>query len=291
MSLNLPGGFEAENSNDGTNDRLPVALARAGDREAVQYLIRKFERPVEIIAKRYVCPGIMHGDLVQEGNCGILEAIKGYNPSLGFKFSTYVTWWIRQKISRYCQDHGRTIRIPNDIFYGTKSFERELMAFYAENGRFLTDEEMMAKWDYTANELAVMKEKLRLLKGKTISFDYDPVKAGDDDGIEYELPGVDDGQLAGVIDDVAGEEFLDKLRQVFTRKYGDRVQKKVTVEQEWEIFLDRFGFNDNQCDYSLAELGKRYNLSREGVSHIEDKVLDLINGNRLLLNDLKSLEG
>ena len=86
-------------------------LARG--REARRRLIEANLRLVVSIARRYMNRGIPLGDLIQDGNIGLLRAVEKFDYHRGFKFSTYATWWIRQAISRSLADHARTIRIPS----------------------------------------------------------------------------------------------------------------------------------------------------------------------------------
>ena len=92
-----------------------IALAKrieAGDEEAKQELAEANLRLVVSIAKRYVGRGMSFLDLIQEGNMGLMKAVDKFDYRLGFKFSTYATWWIRQAITRAIADQARTIRIP-----------------------------------------------------------------------------------------------------------------------------------------------------------------------------------
>lgn len=86
--------------------------AREGDEEAKKELVRRNLRLVVSIAKRYVNQGLSFLDLVQEGNLGLMKAVDKFNVDLGYKFSTYATWWVRQGITRALSDKSRIIRLP-----------------------------------------------------------------------------------------------------------------------------------------------------------------------------------
>ena len=86
--------------------------ARAGDERARKKLIQKNLRLVVSVAKRYRNYGLPFEDLIQEGNIGLIRAVDKFDPDLGFCFSTYATWWIRQAVARAVADKGRTIRLP-----------------------------------------------------------------------------------------------------------------------------------------------------------------------------------
>jgi len=224
-------------------------------------------------AKRYMNRGLDFGDLVQEGNLGLLKAIDKYDYKKGFKFSTYATWWIRQAITRAVADHSRTIRIPIHMIETITKINRAQKALLQEKGRQPSIEEIA---EYLEMPISRVEKALSVAK-EPLSMDK-PIGS---DG---------DTSLGEIIYDESTLSAEEELKIQSLRERLNMALKMLTPRERKVIEL-RFGL-DGKKPRTLEEVAQEMNLTRERVRQLEVQALEkLRNPIRLhVLGRFKDLE-
>ena len=230
-----------------------------GDEEAYQRMVEANLRLVITMALKQLHQGHNHSltlaDLIQEGNFGLMRAARKFDPALGYRFSTYASFWIRQAMSRAIADQAKMVRVPAHIAELTKTAYRTIALLVQALGRQPNVDELAAKLD-------VSKETAELIlrnMSETFSLDDEIGEAGDGEDFVDMLRDAD-----AVVPEEAAETAL--LREEVLEELNE------LSDREREVVGLRYGLGGGKA-HTLQELGAHFKVSRERVRQIEGQAL------------------
>ncbi|MFA7325343.1 MAG: RNA polymerase sigma factor RpoD/SigA [Candidatus Kapaibacterium sp.] len=221
--------------------------------QALEKMVKANLRFVVSVAKQYQNQGLSLGDLINEGNLGLIKAAKRFDETRGFKFISYAVWWIRQSILQALAEQSRIVRLPLNRVGALNKIGKKFSELEQEFEREPTATELADELEMSISEIT---ETIKI-SGRHLSVDA-PFVQGEDNSLLDVLP---NEQQPPPDTDLMQESLRTEVKQVLT----------TLSEREAEVIKLYFGIDGNSL--TLEEIGEKFNLTRERVRQIKEKAI------------------
>ncbi|MGE5430554.1 MAG: RNA polymerase sigma factor RpoD/SigA [Syntrophomonadaceae bacterium] len=229
---------------------------RTGDQAALETLTKANLRFVVSVAKQYQNQGLSLGDLINEGNLGLIKAAKRFDETKGFKFISYAVWWIRQSILQAIGEHSRIVRLPLNRVGVLNKIGKAYNSLEQEYERQPSADELAKELDMDVSEVTYALE----IAGRHVSMDA-PFSQGEDNS-------------NNLLDVIPNEQEAAPDTTLMSESLKSEIESALSTLTEREAIVIRYYFGlDTENSLTLEELGEKLNLTRERVRQIKEKAL------------------
>lgn len=229
---------------------------KEGDRIALEKLTKANLRFVVSVAKQFQNQGLPLGDLINEGNLGLIKAAERFDETRGFKFISYAVWWIRQSIMQAIAEQSRMVRLPLNRIGTLNRLTKAFRELEQQNERKPTAEELAKVLDMSKEDVVTAMEHY----GRHLSVDA-PFKS-DGESKNSLLDVLENDKLPSPDTDLMKESLKNEVKEILSS----------LTEKEAQVLKLYFGI-DGERSATLEEIGERFNLTRERVRQIKEKAI------------------